>query len=215
MTILLRSSDPGEGIPSPESLVFTASNFGTTQTVNVKPVDDNLLDGSRNYEIELLSISGTGTGYDGYDASDVTVTNSDNEEGPAGIYSMATDNETSEDGDTGIIKVRLDSEPMAMVIIPVDDNDSSEASVSPSTLVFTQTNWNKEQTVTVTGLDDFVDDETQNYYVDLVDIISSDSSYDNIPGSTFDNNTRLSFTNSDNDTKGIIITATDLSLIHI
>ena len=107
VTILLRSSDPGEGIPSPESLVFTASNFGTTQTVNVKPVDDNLLDGSQNYKIELLSISGTGTGYDGYDASDVGVTNSDNEEGPAGIYAMATDNETSEDGDTGIIKVRL------------------------------------------------------------------------------------------------------------
>ncbi len=170
VTINLRSTDPGEGVISASKLTFTGSNYSTAQTVTVTGIDDTLADGSQTFTVQLFPITGSGSGYDqdnngsGFDPDDVTVVNTDNEAG-AGIAVSVSDNTTSESGDTGSLTISLNTEPSALVIIPVDDNDSSEATVSPSTLIFTPTNWNSLQTVTVQGVDDLDIDDNISFAV--------------------------------------------------
>ena len=65
---------------------------------------------------------------------------------------------TTEGGGTDSFTVVLDSEPTADVAIGVSSSDLGEGTVSTTTLTFTPANWSTAQTVTVTGVDDSVDD---------------------------------------------------------
>ena len=73
----------------------------------------------------------------------------------------------SESGSTATFTVKLTSQPSATVTIPVSVSDTTEASVSPSTLSFTTDNWNADHVVTVTGVNDNLSDGTQSYVIRL------------------------------------------------
>ena len=60
----------------------------------------------------------------------------------------------NEAGAAATFTVLLRSAPVADVLIPVSSSDLSEGTVSASQLIFTSTNWNQPQTVTITGADD-------------------------------------------------------------
>ena len=98
---------------------------------------------------------------------------------------------TTENGRVpGEFTVRLVSEPTADVSIPVVNTNIAEGELShpsitaPGTstfsLVFTQSNWNILQTVTVTGLDDFIVDGDVTYKIELRGTTSMDADYNNI-----------------------------------
>ena len=74
---------------------------------------------------------------------------------------------TTEAGGTATFTVKLNSQPTANVTIGVSSSDTGEGTVSPSSLTFTSTNWNDNQTVTVTGVNDFLDDGNQSYAIVL------------------------------------------------
>ena len=74
---------------------------------------------------------------------------------------------TSENGGSATFKVVLDTPPNANVTIPVSSSNSQEGSVSTSNLVFTPSNWNVPQIVTVFGVDDSVVDGTRSFSVVL------------------------------------------------
>ncbi len=61
---------------------------------------------------------------------------------------------TTEAGGSAIFTVVLTSKPTADVTINLVNSDTTEASLSTSTLTFKAANWNTAQTVTVTGLED-------------------------------------------------------------
>jgi hypothetical protein len=63
-----------------------------------------------------------------------------------------------ESGTTEVFTVALDLEPTANVVLSVASMDTEEATVSPSSLTFTPSDWTTPQTVTVTGVDDDVVD---------------------------------------------------------
>jgi hypothetical protein len=64
--------------------------------------------------------------------------------------------------------VVLDTEPSAAVTIgTIQSLDPGEATVSPSSLTFTITDWDIPQTVTVTGVDDAITDGMQTAVIDL------------------------------------------------
>jgi len=75
---------------------------------------------------------------------------------------------TTEAGGTTSFTVKLADQPSATVTIPVSSSDVSEGTVSSTSLSFTTANWNAEQTVTITGVDDNVQDGNQSY--DPVDL---------------------------------------------
>src|SRR2546425_413232 len=83
----------------------------------------------------------------------------------------------SEAGGTATFSVVLNSQPTADVVIPVASSNATEGSVSASTQTFTAANWSSPQTVTVTGVDDQVQDGAIAYSVALGAAASSDPIY--------------------------------------
>ena len=67
------------------------------------------------------------------------------------------------------------SQPTADVTIGLSSDDTTEGTVSPSTLTFTTTNWNTAQTVTVTGVDDYLDDGDIGYHIVTAAATSGDA----------------------------------------
>ena len=61
---------------------------------------------------------------------------------------------TTEDGGTDTFTVKLGSEPTGDVVLGVASSDTTEGTVSASSLTFTATTWSTAQTVTLTGVDD-------------------------------------------------------------
>lgn len=88
----------------------------------------------------------------------------------------------------------------AAVSIPLSSANDAEVAVFPTALTFTSTNWNVAQTVTCTGVNDFVDDGDQTVAVTLGPSVSvEDPNYTNKQGS-------ISVTNMDDtDTAGITV----------
>ncbi len=93
------------------------------------------------------------------------------------ITSTPTNSRTvTEAGSTSTFTVRLRKAPSANVTVAVSSGDSSEGSVSPSTLTFTTMNWSTPQTVTVTGASDSLSDGSVNWNV-VLNPSSTDTGY--------------------------------------
>src|SRR2546426_5219747 len=164
VTIGLSSNDLTEGTVSPASLTFTSGNWNTAQTVTVTGVNDFVADGNVAYTIVTAPATSTDGGYSGINASDVGVTNADDD--VAGITVSPTSGlTTTEGGGTATFTVVLTSQPTANVTIGLSSSDLTEATVAPASLTFPAGNSNTAQTVTVTGVDDFVADGNVAYTI--------------------------------------------------
>jgi ribosomal protein L9 len=106
---------------------------------------------------------------------EVTVTDDDS----AGVSLSKSNLAVSEIGSTGTYEVMLTSQPTATVTIAVTSSNVGEATVEPATLTFTASNWDTPQTVTVTGVDDDVDDGDIQVTISH-NASSADSAYDSI-----------------------------------
>jgi hypothetical protein len=205
VSIGVKSSDVSEGTVSPSTLTFTSANWNTPQTVTVTGVNDDANDSSVIYTIETTTASSTDPAYSGFAVPDVTVTNLDDEEiSPVMIVSPTSGLSTTEAGGTATFTLRLSSAPLASVGVSVTSSDATEASVAPSTLIFSSTNWNVPQSVTVTGLDDGIDDGDIAYTLITSSTVSADPNYSGLDVPD------VAATNVDNDKVGIIVSAKDI-----
>lgn len=108
---------------------------------------------------------------------------------------------TSESGGTDTFSIVLTSPPSADVMIALFANPRAEVSVLPASLLFTPTNWEAPQTVTLTGVDDAVADGDAEFTILLAPAASSDPLYsgrdaDDVEG-----------INRDNESSGIVVDA--------
>ncbi len=95
-----------------------------------------------------------------------------------GIYPSVRDIlATSESGNSTTFDVRISSQPTAPVTIAVTSSDTTEGTVSVSSLTFTPENWSKPQAVTITGVDDKLFDADQRYRILLGPATSADADY--------------------------------------
>ena len=78
---------------------------------------------------------------------------------PALTFSAGDVHIADEAGGTKNYTVVLATQPTGSVTVAVASGDEDVATVSPSSLTFTTMNWNTAQSVTVTAVDDDVDDE--------------------------------------------------------
>ena len=85
--------------------------------------------------------------------------------------------ETTESGGTANFDVVLDSQPTADVSINISSSDTTEGTVSLSSLTFTSANWNSPQTVVITGVEDTVLDSDVGYTIVTGAAVSSDGNY--------------------------------------
>jgi hypothetical protein len=189
VTIPVSSSNVKEGIVSLTSLIFTTANYNKPQTVFVTGVNDFIADGDIDYTIVTGITISTDTNFNGLNPADVDITNVDNDS--AGITVSAISGNTNESGLTASFTIVLDSMPNSNVTIPVSSSNVAEGIVSPTSLIFTTANYNIPQTVSVTGVDDFVADGNMNYTIVTGNTTSADPKYNGI------NPNDLSITNID------------------
>ena len=85
---------------------------------------------------------------------------------------------TTEDGGTATFSVKLESEPISSVRIPLRSSDPDEGVADTRALEFTPANWATAQTVTVTGVnDDGEEDGPKRYVISLERAESRDRFY--------------------------------------
>ena len=182
----LASDNTAEGTVAPTTLTFATATWQTAQPVTLTGVDDaaatppNPADGTQTYRI-TLTIDQTNTAdatYDGMDPVTVTAMNQDNE---FGLAVGTVTGQATEAGGTATFTVALQTEPTAAVTVAVASQDTGEGVAAPEQLVFTPMNmhWETEQTVTVTGQDDPIDDGTVTWAVRLTSS-SSDTNYNTL-----------------------------------
>jgi hypothetical protein len=106
---------------------------------------------------------------------------------------------TTESGGTASFNVVLNTQPTADVTFPITSSDTTEGTVSTTSVTFTPDNWNVPQTVTVTGVDDMLSDGDVAYAIVLGVITSTDPAYSGL------NPADVSVTNIDNDTKFYVV----------
>ena len=160
-----------------------------------------VVDGDVAYTVVTAAAVSSDSSYNGLNAADVSLTNNDND--TAGITVTPTSGlVTTESGGTATFSVVLNSQPTANVTIGLSSSDTTEGTLSTSSLTFTAANWNVAQTVTVTGVDDAIVDGDVAYTVVTAAAVSSDSAYNGL------NAADVSLTNNDNDTAGITVTPT-------
>ena len=87
---------------------------------------------------------------------------------------------TSETGADTSFTVSLNRAPKAYVTIKLTSTDITEGTIDPAWLIFTPEDWSTKQTVTVTGVDDDIDDDDIEYKVDFEPASSPDTSYQGI-----------------------------------
>ena len=201
VTIGLSSSDLTEGTVAPASVTFTTLNWNVAQTVTVTGVDDAVDDGDNGYSILTGAAASADLAYNGFNPSDVAVTNIDDD--AVGVTVNPTSGlTTTEAGGTATFTVVLNSQPGANVIIGLSSSDLTEGTVAPVSVTFTTVNWNVAQTVTVTGVDDALVDGNVAYTIVTAAAASTDGAYNGLDPAD------VSITNSDDDVAGITVNPT-------
>jgi large repetitive protein len=185
------------------ALTFTPANWNIIQSIEVIGVHDDYVDGSL---LTLVSVSvdrlNSDDKWDDLAPQSVLVTSTDDD--VAGVtLSESTGTSVTEAGSTDDVGVVLNARPVANVIVTIASMDLTEATVSPTQLIFTTDNWNVVQSVTVTGVNDDVDDGDVPVVIGFsIDEAASDAVFAGLGEST------VVSTTVDDDTAGIAFTHT-------
>ncbi len=127
------------------SLTIPSGEASATATFMLTSVDDLVAEPD-----EAVSIAGT-TEVEGFEVIGTTLVIDDNDE--RGVTVSPTDL-TLPEGDSATYTVVLDTEPTDTVTVTPTVNGSADATFTPSSLMFTPSDWDTAQTVTVTAAQD-------------------------------------------------------------
>ena len=162
----------GDTTTTSVTLTFGTDNWDDTQVVTVRGVNDAVDNPGGSRVVEITNTP-SGAGYGTGDAKTVQAwVENDGDAVGWGFVVLAGDLNTAqvvnqveigdEDGGTVAYRVVLNSEPTSDVTVAIESDDPSTATVSPTSLLFspdaTKSNaWSAAQTITVTGVNDNVD----------------------------------------------------------
>ncbi|MCB1052742.1 MAG: IPTL-CTERM sorting domain-containing protein [Acidobacteria bacterium] len=185
VTVGLTNNSPTQVSLSVPSVTLTAGN-GYSSTVTITGVSDNLVEGTQPFSITTDASSSVDAAYNGVNPYDISGTVTDSNFAAVDVTPSGFPIITSETGTTATISYVLAAQPVMDVSFTLSSNDPSEASVLPTTLTFTNGNWNLPQMVTVTGLDDAIQDGNIAYRIISTPISSMDPYWDGISVSSVD-----------------------------
>ena len=198
VTITAGSSDTTVATVMPSSLTFTTTNWNTVQTVRVSSVENDVAS-----EDQTITVSHgiSGGGYGSISVADVTITVNDDD--TPGV-SLSQESLSILEGEGGSYRVVLESEPTGTVTVTASSGDTAVATVTPSSLTFTTTNWNTVQTVRVSSVKD--DDVASGDERVSISHTVGGADYGAVTV------TDVSVTVNDDDTAGVSISPTSLTL---
>jgi G8 domain len=182
VTIPVSSSNVNQGTVYPSTVTFTPNNWDLPQLVQVTGVDDRKADGNINYNVVLAKTTSSDPAYSNIDPADVAVVNKNYE--VAGVSVWPSSNLMVSPGKTTTFEVGLTTAPTATVTIPISSSNTSVGRASTSVLVFTATNWQTPQTVTVTGQNLAADASNTAFSISLANTSSSDPKFNKIGATT-------------------------------
>ena len=122
-----------------------------TGSFTLRPADDDVADGDKT-----VKISGTVTNWVAFGGAELTIKDDDTR-GLTLSRESVTVTEAAGAGHTATYTVKLSSQPTAAVTVAVKSSDAAAATVMPPSLSFTTLNWSEAQMVTVTAVDDAID----------------------------------------------------------
>ena len=135
---------------SPTRLIFITANWSTPQTVTVSAAEDQ-----DSFAGQAVFVhTATGGGYNDVIA-ELNATEIDND--LPGLLLSAPSLEVEENGGQVTYTLQLMTLPSGTVTVEINSRDPEAATASPPSLTFADTDWNQPKTVTVTGVDDFID----------------------------------------------------------
>ena len=173
MTVSVTNSDTSVATVDTTTLTFTTDNWNQRQTVIVRSVDDD-----KDNPEDIRRVTITHTRSDGGSATLAGIVTDDDGPGP-GVTVSDTAQEVLEDGGTDSYTLVLVALPNEPVTVSITSSDTGAATVSHSSLTFTTSNWNVPKTVTVTGVDDGVDNPNTSRTVTISHSVSG-GGYDNV-----------------------------------
>ena len=191
---------------SDNKLRFTVQNWNSEQEVTVTAVDDKV--DNANNRTATVSHTVTGADYGSVTASDVSVTLTDDDTKSVIISkSSATINESGA-GNSFTYTVRLGSMPSGTVTVTVSP-PSGIATADAASLSFAATGntgrWDQAQTVTVTAVDDRVDNANNRSGNVTHTVTGADYQTGVTPGS-------IAVTLTDDDAAGVTVSQSSLSV---
>ena len=192
----------GNAMGVQNTLTFTSANWDTPQTVNVNAGEDDDAVNDAAVIAHAVVDASSADEYDPVANVDLAVAVTDDD--TAGItvsVTQLTVTEAAGAGRTATYTVKLNTQPTGDVTITPSSSAESAATVSGA-LTFTTANWSTAQTVTVTGVDDDVDQGGTDRTATVSHTVSGGDYGDVSAGS-------VSVTVTDDDTAGITITAAD------
>ncbi len=202
--VWVTSSDLTEAsVVSPSQIQFTPSVWNIPQTVNIASVDEYIIDGTQLVSITASIMLSSDPPFQSLASQVVTLTNADND--VAG-FSISEISGLLTEGDlsTASFSVSLTAEPAQPVIINFQSEDSTEVSVSsPTQLVFDASNWQLNQSVVLTSIDEYIIDGTQ-----LVSITASVDASSDLPFQSLASQV-VTLTNADNDFAEVLFSSLD------
>ncbi|WP_157943276.1 esterase-like activity of phytase family protein [Nostoc sp. CENA543] len=161
---------------NPTSLTFTAANWNIAQTVTVTAVNDAIAEGTHTGTIQHTATS-SDSNYNGITIANVIANITDNNTAGVTITQSGGSTNITEGGATDTYTVVLNTQPTNDVIINL--NSGLQLTTNPTILIFTTTNWNIAQTVTVTAIDDAIAEGTHTDTIQHT-VTSTDSNYNGI-----------------------------------
>jgi len=197
VVLTVTSGDPGEATVSPASLTFTSTSWDVLQTVTVTGADEDVIDGTQTTIVTVaVDPLASDDAFDGAAAAVVSVTTSDDDEAGFTLTESDGSTEVTRSGGTDSFTAVLTAQPASNVVLTVRPRGRDDVEATPTSLTFTEENWNVAQTVRVTGEggrrdddDDHDDDdddrraETRTIRVSVLDS-SSDDPFDSSPDQT-------------------------------
>lgn len=175
VTLNISSNNSSRISISKPSLIFTASNWNTEQSVKFTAIDNNIYDGDVTVSVNIKSTSAD-INYNNL-SSGFAITVKDND--TSGIIADTTPTTITE-GQHITRTFKLKSQPTSNVILNISSNDTNyRLSISKSSLVFTESNWNIEQSVVFTAIDNNIKDDDVDVLV-TIKSSSTDLSYNNL-----------------------------------
>lgn len=175
VTLNISSNNSSRISISKPSLIFTASNWDTEQSVKFTAIDNNIYDGDATVSVTTKSTSADI--YYNNLSSGFAITVKDND--VSGIIADTTPTTITE-GQHITRTFKLKSQPKSNVTLNISSNDTnSRLSISKSSLVFTESNWNIEQSVVFTAIDNNIKDDDVDVLV-TIKSSSTDLSYNNL-----------------------------------
>ena len=155
----ITSSDVNIATVDQNVLIFTNSNWNTNQTVTVRGVPNNLATGDKTVTLTVsVDDAYSDNNYDNVADKTVSATIVDDDDQGITIVQSGGSTTVTEAGGTDSFTVVLNGQPASPVELSVTSADTGEVIVDQPNLIFTPTNWNTPQTITVTGVNDDIDD---------------------------------------------------------